>query len=214
MIRNLFAVVGFATLVLAAVLVVRERPGLLPEVFTSGETDPAPGADPQDGSGRPSPGALGSARQKQNQMARASGPSYVVLSAGEIASLIEDGLDDVARQALDSIVVTLDDGRFVMEAVLLTEIWGRAALGPFAGMLESREPLRVAGPARVERAGVIAWEPDEFVLRTLPFPQAAIPSMVNMLTGAKTGAIYLVVPPTVGDVRIRRSGVTFYRRAG
>jgi hypothetical protein len=133
------------------------------------------------------------------------GPGFVVLSTAEMASLIQDGLDPIAQQALDSLLVTFEDGRFILEAVLVTEVWGRE-------MLQPREPLRVAGPARPERAGVIAWEPDEFSVRNLPFPRAAIPTLVKSLTGGSGGAILLAVPPTVGDVRIRPEGVTFYRR--
>jgi hypothetical protein len=166
----------------------------------------------QIGPGRPSAAALLSALEKYQSMNETPGPGFVVLSTAEMASLIQDGLDPIAQQALDSLLVTFEDGRFILEAVLVTEVWGREALGPFAAMLQPREPLRVAGPARPERAGVIAWEPDEFSVRNLPFPRAAIPTLVKSLTGGSGGAILLAVPPTVGDVRIRPEGVTFYRR--
>jgi hypothetical protein len=166
----------------------------------------------QVGPGRPSGAALRTALEKYESMAETPGPGFVVLTTAEMASLIQDGLDPIAQQALDSLLVTFEDGRFILEAVLITEVWGREALGPFAAMLQPREPLRVAGPARAERAGVIAWEPDEFTVRNLPFPKATIPALVKSLTGGSGGAILLVVPATVGDVRIRPEGVTFYRR--
>jgi hypothetical protein len=79
-------------------------------------------------------------------------------------------------------------------------------------MLSAREPVRVSGPARVAAVGAVAWKPDSFVVRSFPFPESAVPVVVNKLTGRPDGIVPISVPPTVGDLRIRTSGVTFYRR--
>ncbi len=136
----------------------------------------------------------------------------VSLNASEMASLILDGLDPVGRQALDSLTVQLLDGRFVMRAQLITDVWGREQLGFLSGLLQPREPLRVAGPAQIDRPGVIGWKPDELSVRSLPFPPAAIRPIVNTLTGGTDGTILLPAPTPVGDIRIRPGGVTFYRQ--
>lgn len=145
-------------------------------------------------------------------MGERGGPAFVVLTADEIASLVWDGLDPAARVALDSLHVTLDEDRFTLEAMLRTHVFGRDLLGPLEGILAEREPLRVAGPARYRAVGVVAWEPNAFAIRAFPFPQALVPRLVNRLTGRTDGYVQLAVPETVGDVRVRPGGVTFYRR--
>ena len=41
---------------------------------------------------------------------------------------------------------------------------------------------------------------------------AAVPRVVNRLTGRTDSHVPLAVPETVNDVRVRPGGVTFYRR--
>ena len=163
--------------------------------------------------GHPSPAALQSALEKESAITRRDGPERVVLSADEMASLIEDRLTSEARQALDSITVTLERGRFSLEADLHTEALGRDLLGPLRGMIDPREPIRVSGPAEIRAPGVIGWEIDEFRVAAFPFPGPAIPVLVDRLTGGTGGVMLFAVPAEVDDLRIRPDGVTFYRRA-
>jgi hypothetical protein len=161
--------------------------------------------------GRPSAEALRAARRKEELIARPDGPGYVTLTASEMAALLADGLAPPARDALDSIEVMLLENRFVFRAQLLMNLM-EGSLGPLAGMFERREPLTVAGPARVKAPGVVAWEPDSFVVRTFSFPRAAVPALVNRLTGGSGGELLISVPRTVGALETRPEGVTFYRR--
>ncbi len=162
--------------------------------------------------GTPSDDALRSARRKERAIGERGGPAFVVLTADEMASLVWDGLDPAARAAIDSLRVTLDEDRFILEAMLRTRVFGRDLLGPLGGVLAEREPLRVAGPARYRNVGVVAWEPNTFAIRAFPFPQVVVPRLVNRLTGRTDGSLPLAVPETVDDVRVRPGGVTFYRR--
>ena len=70
----------------------------------------------------------------------------------------------------------------------------------------------IAGAARVAGPGLVAWRPDVFTIRQFPFPGSVVPRLVNRLTGRDDGSLPIAVPPTVGDLRIRVDGVTFYRR--
>jgi hypothetical protein len=126
---------------------------------------------------------------------------------------VADGLVPAARQALDSIGVTLGEDRFTLDARVRTSVFNATALGPLAGMLNPYEPVTISGPAHVSGPGRIAWTPDAFALRAFPFPPSAIPSLIRALTHAKDGAIPIAVPATVGDLRIRADGLSFYRRA-
>ena len=208
--KNIFAMIGCTTVLLVGgIFGWQYRVQLLDayEAFRAAET-----VVPESAAAEPSDDALQSATRKRAQIAEAGGPGYVVLLPDEMASLVRGGLHPDAARALDSLRLSLQDDRLVLEADLLTEVWGRRTLGPFAGILEPREPLRVAGPARVESPGVMAWTPDEFVVRSLPFPEAAIPSLVNSLTRGSDGAIRFSIPSSVGDVAVRPDGVTFYKR--
>jgi hypothetical protein len=146
-------------------------------------------------------------------MERSGGPALVTLSAAEMASLVQDGLGPAGREALDSLEVALAPGRLELRAALVTASLG-GVLGPFAAMLDDREPMRASGPARVAAPGLVAWQPDSFVVRAFPFPQGFIPPMVDRLTGGRDGVVPIRVPSTVGDIRITPRGVTFYRREG
>jgi hypothetical protein len=171
------------------------------------------GSQPEFTIGYPSAESLQSARGKEESLSRAAGPERIVLAADEMASIIQDRLDARARRALDSIRVTLEPDRFSLEAVLLTEVFGRDLLGPLRGIIDPREPVRVSGSAEVVAPGIVAWRIDEFIVSSFPFPGPAIPVLVDRLTGGSDGVILISVPSTVGDIRVQPDGVTFYRRA-
>jgi hypothetical protein len=171
-------------------------------------------ADSVEAPGRLSAEALEAARAKWDAMARADGPSYVRLTASELAALIAQGLGPGGRAALDSIQVTLGEDRFAFRASLKMDLLGKGLLGPLGELLGAREPVTVSGPARVAAVGAVAWEPDSFAVRSFPLPRSAVPRLVNKLTGRRDGVVPIKVPRTVGDLHIRPDGVTFYRRDG
>ncbi|HEY2823932.1 MAG TPA: hypothetical protein VGI83_00145 [Gemmatimonadales bacterium] len=215
--RNVFALVGFAVvLAVCAVLGWTYRAEIDTAYHRLLPPPPPPAVAPApqgSATGRPSPAALRTARQKEDAMAQANGPGVVVLSPDEVASLVQDGLVPQARQALDSITVTFGTDRFTLEARVKTATFG-PALGSLAGMFNPYEPLKLSGPAQVARPGRIAWSPDELVIKSFPFPKATVPALVRQLTGAPDGAIPIFVPATVGDLKIRPDGVRFYRKPG
>ena len=170
--------------------------------------------DTGQGVGHPSAAALASALKKQQAIGRRGGPAYVTLTPDEMASLVELGLGPAGTAALDSITVVLGEGRFAFHASLNMKVLGPRILGPMAAMFRDREPIAVSGPARVGAVGAIAWQPDSFVVRSFPFPKSTVPMLVDRLTGRPDGVVPIPVPATVGDMRIRASGVTFYRRSG
>jgi hypothetical protein len=212
--KNMFAMAGCAVILLIAAVAGWQYRTQLSDAFRAfrGEGPVAEEEAFQEGPGSPSPEARRSAVATYQRMARIDGPEFVVLSAAEMASLIQDGLDPIGRRALDSLTVTFEDGRFIMEARLVTEVWGKDALGLLGGLLQPREPLRVAGPAHIVRRGVLAWEPNEFSVRSIPFPRAAIPAIVNRLTGGDTGQMLFGVPSTIAEIRIEPNKMTFFRR--
>ena len=147
-------------------------------------------------------------------MRQPDGPVTVTLTADEMASLVQANLDQTARKALDSVRVRLEPGRLALLAVIVTSQVGTDILGPMAYMLNPLEPLNVSGPAHVTRPGVVTWQPDTVMIRSFAFPQAAIPQLVNRLTGSTDGTVPIIVPPSVIQILITPSGVTFSRRTG
>ncbi len=210
--KNLLASVGCVTLLIVGGLLgyhYRAQLKGLAESVTGHRIAAAPAADSVGGV---SEDALKRARRKEAAMAERRGPASVTLTAAEVASLIADGLDPVARRALDSLQVVLTRDRLAIEAQLVTASVERGLLGPVGFVLAPREPLRMAGPAAVAAPGRVAWKPDDVVVRAFPFPRSVIPRLVNAIMGVRDGAVPIIVPETVGDLRIRAEGVTFYRR--
>jgi hypothetical protein len=208
--RNVFAMVGCATVLVVGGVVSWQYRAQLTGLYRS--LTGTPGGLGSASSGRATDSTLASAIAKREALARRNGPAYVVFSAGEVAALVVDGLDPVARAAVDSVTVTLERDRFTLHALLRTGLFTEDLLGPFAGLVGALEPMVVAGPARVAGAGLVAWQPDAFTIRQFPFPASVVPRLVNRMAGRSDGAFPITVPPTVGDLRIRVDGVTFYRR--
>jgi hypothetical protein len=210
--RNILAGVGCLAVLLVGGIVAWQYRAQIAGAWRSIVGTPGSSAVAARAVGRPSPRALQSAEMKELAISRPDGPGYVTLTAEEMASIIDARLDPLARQALDSVTVTLSEARFVLEGTIRTDLFSRDVLGPFADMLDSRQPLRLAGPARLAEPGKLLWAVDEVMIRSFPFPESAIPRMVDKLTGGGEGAFIIRVPETVGDVRIRPDGVTFYRK--
>ena len=163
--------------------------------------------------GAPTPRALTSGRSKLAELARPSGPDSVVLTPNEMASLIGSGIDWTVRRGFDSLRVELLDGTFAVHARLETRVLPRDALGPFAGMLAEREPLRIAGPIVIARPGEARWTIRELSLRGFPFPAQAVKQVARQVAGAGAdGAVPIVVDRAIADVVVHPTGVVLYRR--
>ncbi len=213
--RNLLAGIGCGAFLLAGGLFTWQYRSQLADgvrAFRGLPTAAAASAEFQEGPGSPSPEALRSAQAKHERMSRGDGPEFISLSAAEMASLIRDGLDPIGQLALDSIAVTLSPGRLTMVAALKTDVWGQDELGLLGGLLRPYEPLRVSGTGGILRVGVLAWKPDEFSVRSIPFPGPMIPPIVNRLTGGRDGSMLFGIPATIREVRIESNRMTFFRR--
>ena len=164
--------------------------------------------------GAPTPRALSSGQQKLAQLARAGGPDSVVLTPNEMAALIGSGIDWSVRRSFDSLRVELLDGSLAVHARLDTRTIPKETLGPIAGMLEEREPIRLAGPLAIEHPGTARWKLDELSVRGFPFPPPAVKEVARKLAGPGGSAgIAVTVSPAIGAIDIRPTGVILYRKA-
>jgi hypothetical protein len=212
--RNVFAGIGcFVVAVVMAVVAWHYRADIADVYRSLADRSGEASEMPDFAIGYPSAEGLRAAERKESSIAGQGGAERIVLTADEMASLIQDRLDSRAKMALDSIRVRVESDRFSLEAELLTDVFGSDLLGPLRGIMDPREPVRVSGQAEVIAPGIVGWRIDEFVIASFPFPAPIIPTLVDRLTGGSDGVILISVPATVGDLRIRADGVTFYRRA-
>jgi len=163
--------------------------------------------------GAPTPGALASAQAKLGRLGAAGGPDSVVLTPNELASLLGSGIDWTVRKTFDSLRVELLDGSFAVHARLDTRSLPREALGPLAGIVEPREPLRLGGTLAIERPGTGRFTIREISLRGVAFPAPAVRSVARQVAGADAdGGIPVQVDRVIADVAIHPTGAVLYRR--
>lgn len=163
--------------------------------------------------GAPTPGAVTSGRNKLAELARPGGPDSVVLTPNEMASLIGSGINWTVRRGFDSLRVELLNGTFAVHARLETRVLPKDALGPFAGMLAEREPLRIAGPIAIAWPGEARWMIRELSLRGFPFPEPVVKKVAQQVAGAGAdGAVPVAVDRAIADVAVHPTGVVLYRR--
>src|SRR5436309_10912549 len=162
--------------------------------------------------GAPTPKALSSTQTKVDRLKQPTGPDSVVLSANEVASLIGSSMDWSVRKSFDSLRVELSEGSLAVHCRLDTRVIPPDALGPIAGFLNPREPLRIAGPLSIERPGIGRFKVQELTLRGIAFPGPVVAQLAQRIAGAdSTGAVPLRVSPSFTDVAIHPTGIVLYR---
>lgn len=164
--------------------------------------------------GAPTPKALSTGESKLDALARAGGPDSVLLSPNETAALIGSGIDWSVRKSFDSLRVELLEGSLAVHARLDTRSIPPGTLGPLAGMLQPREPLRLAGPLTIAHAGTARWKLEEISVRGFPFPPPLVADVARRMAGAdSTGAVPVKVPRAIGAIAIHPTAVILYRHA-
>ena len=159
--------------------------------------------------GRPTEGGARRALDKIDSL-NAWRADSVVLTAAEMASLIGAGLDPAFRDQVDSIAVTLGEGRIGIEASLLTDRIPRSALGPLGSIVDKREHLSAAGTVDLVEPGRAVWIVDRLSLGTFPFPRDMIPRLLEQALGSRSSEVPFAVPHGLRAVRIRPSGVSLF----
>jgi hypothetical protein len=160
--------------------------------------------------GRPGSRSLGSARAKIDSLNGWRADS-VVLTAGEVASLIGSGLDPAVRSQLDSLQVFLMDGSVAVKANLATARLPRELVGPLAVALRPKEPIEAAGPIRVVGPRRADWDVQSFRIRSIPIPRDAVGKLVARALGDSTQrSVPVRIPAGIREIRVRPSGATLF----
>ena len=159
--------------------------------------------------GRPTEGGARRALDKIDSL-NAWRADSVVLTAAEMASLIGAGLDPAFRNQVDSIAVTLGDGRIGLEASLLTDRIPQSVLGPLGSMVDKREHLSASGTVELVEPGRAVWIVDRLTLGSFPFPRDMIPRLLERAMGSHSSEVPFAVPHGLRAVHIRPSGVSLF----
>jgi hypothetical protein len=159
--------------------------------------------------GRPTEGGARRALDKIDSL-NAWRADSVVLTAAEMASLIGAGLDPAFRNQVDSIAVTLGEGRIGIEASLLTERIPRSVLGPLGSMVDEREHLSASGTVELVEPGRAVWIVDRLSLGSFPFPRDLIPRLLERAMGSHSSEVPFAVPHGLSAVRISPTGVSLF----
>lgn len=171
------------------------------------EREAAPAAQPV----APGPGSLTRVRDKVDSL-HGWGADSVLLSPREVASLLVAGLPPAARERLDSVRVSLGDGRVTIAARLETASIPASALGPLAGALEPWEAVTGSGIVAATRPGWAEWRVDALTLRGFTLPAAASRNLISRsLPGAQDGAVPFALPEGIARIRVRPGNAVLYR---
>jgi hypothetical protein len=158
----------------------------------------------------PTPKALGRARDKVDSLNGWHADS-VMLTATEMASLLEAGLPRDALTHFDSVGVTLGEGRVGISGRLDTSVIPKESLGPLAGVLSHWEPVAASGTVAMIEPGVAEWRVDRLTLRGITFPETVSRAMVQRaFSGSAGSGIRIALPKGISALHVHPNGVALF----
>ncbi len=160
----------------------------------------------------PRPGAAAQGEAALDRLQRRGGPAYVDLTAAQLASLLQRQLAPGPRPVLDSIGVSLGEGRVEVRGSLDMSVLPKEVLGPLASGLGARQPVTAGGTLAVTE-GQVWWTIDALRIGDLPVPRAVIQRLLGAMgvPGLRGSAVPIPLPAGVGDLRVTPRYVRAYR---
>jgi hypothetical protein len=153
-------------------------------------------------------------------LAGKSGPVYVNLRAGELASyaFLSLAANSLPAALNDAQAAVIGDRVYLKTEVSPQDFAGAlGGAGGLGGLFATRDTLRLGGTFEVLRPGLAQFRVRDLQLGTFPLPAAAIPRLLarvrgrNVPEGLAADALPVQIPEYIGDVRIARGRVTLYR---
>ena len=161
--------------------------------------------------------AAARARRAVESLGRRSGPVFVNLPPGDVASYFYIALSEQLPPSADSIEATTIANRMYVRAVIsLDDFKAADALGPLAGMVGRRERIQLGGTFAIIRPGLAQFLVEDVRLGELPIPRGAIPKVLRQIRrGTRPGGVAenglpFVVPTYLGDASGAYGKVTLY----
>jgi hypothetical protein len=162
--------------------------------------------------------AAARARRAVESLGRRTGPVFVNLPPGDVASYFYIALSEQLPPSADSIEATTIANRMYVRAVIsLDDFKAADALGPLAGMVGRRERIQLGGTFAIIRPGLAQFVVEDVRLGELPIPRGAIPKLLRQIRrgtrpdGVAENGLPFVVPTYLGDARIADGKVTLYK---
>ena len=162
--------------------------------------------------------AAARARRAVESLGRRTGPVFVSLPPGDLASYFYIALAQQLPPSADSIEATTIGNRMYVRAVIsLDDFKAADALGPLSGFVGRRERLQMGGTFALVRSGLAQFLVEDVRLGELPIPRGAIPKLLrqirrgSMPSGVAENGLPFVVPPYVADVRVADGKITLYK---
>lgn len=181
-------------------------------------TSATPGAAVADSSGWE---PLDQARAERGEravraLASRTGPVYVSLRAGELASYAFLSLSDALPLPLDDAqAAVVGDRVYLRSVVSLRDLGG--SLGAAGALLPERDTLRLGGNFEVVRPGLAQFRVVDVRVGGIPMPASLVPRLIRRSGGGSSAAavaddaIALPIPRYIGDVRVARGRITLYK---
>src|SRR4051812_46273231 len=162
--------------------------------------------------------AAARARRAVESLGRRSGPVFVNLPPGDVASYFYIALAAQLPPSADSIEATTIASRMYVRAVIsLDDFKAADALGPLAGMVGRRERIQLGGTFAIIRPGLAQFLVEDVRLGELPIPRGAIPKLLRQIRrgtrpdGVLENGLPFVLPTYIGDTRVADGKVTLYK---
>jgi len=158
------------------------------------------------------------ARRAIESLGRRTGPVFVNLPPGDLASFFYIALSEQLPPSADSIeAVNIGERLYVRSVIALDDFKAADALGPLAGMLGRRERLQLGGRLAVIKPGLAQFLVEDVRLGQLPIPRGAIPKLMRQIRrgtlppGVAENGLPFVVPAYLGDARVAGENITLYK---
>ena len=158
------------------------------------------------------------ARQAIESLGKRSGPVFVSLDPGDLASYFYIALAQQLPPSADSIeAATIGNRMYVRSVISLDDFKAADALGPLSGFVGRRTPLQMGGTFALVRPGLAQFLVEDVRLGEFPIPRGGIPKLLrqirrgSMPPGVSESGLPFVVPTYVGDARVASGKITLYK---
>lgn len=164
---------------------------------------------PASGRGTAAPGGAAPAAQRLEDLLRSRADS-VVLSAADVASLLDSLASVVAPGAVDSVTVTLGQDDLSVRARVDTRAVP-VSLGAIGSVVRDHEFVDAGGRILFRQTGQAEWQLERVRVRGVPLPGEVVQRLIRRFSGSEAGnVIGLTLPRAVSGIRVSPSGVTLY----
>ena len=162
--------------------------------------------------------AAARARRTIESLGRRTGPVFVNLPPGDVASYFYIALAEQLPPSADSIEATTIANRLYVRAVIaLDDFKAAEALGSLSGILGRRERLQMGGTFAIIRPGLAQFLVEDVRLGQLPIPKGAIPKLMRQIRrgtrpeGLSENGLPFVIPTYLADARVADGKLTLYK---